>query len=286
MGQTCSRPSTGWRGGRPTPARTRPRSPSGAFTTPATVLPAAAQAFIPPVRLRASCPASARAAALALHLDALRGRAAGRGGRRGPVGRRVRVDPGVGGAQADAAVALLGGGEQSKELPETWDSGPVAARTCCCASRTSRSPCPRFWSPCLRFWSPCPRGRRSRRRPRRGVAYAVLPAQQAVEVLPDLAAGQTILAPSVAARLAARASASAPALSAREIEILGLLVQDRSNRDIAGRLFLSEATVMTVSLAGQPSRITRVRTAATRGAALAATPRRRWARPAPSRRRG
>jgi DNA-binding NarL/FixJ family response regulator len=51
------------------------------------------------------------------------------------------------------------------------------------------------------------------------------------------------LAPSVAARLAARASAPPPALSAREIEILGLLAEGRSNRDIAGRMFLSEATV-------------------------------------------
>ena len=57
------------------------------------------------------------------------------------------------------------------------------------------------------------------------------------------AAGQMTLAPSVAARLAERASAPAPALSAREIEILGLLAEGRSNRELARRLFLSEATV-------------------------------------------
>ncbi len=40
------------------------------------------------------------------------------------------------------------------------------------------------------------------------------------------------LAPPVAARLAARADAPAPALSPREIEMLGLLAEGRSNRDL------------------------------------------------------
>lgn len=51
------------------------------------------------------------------------------------------------------------------------------------------------------------------------------------------------LAPSVAARLAHRVRSTRPSLSSREIEILGLLARDRSNRQMAAALFLSEATV-------------------------------------------
>ena len=69
------------------------------------------------------------------------------------------------------------------------------------------------------------------------------PPDELYRAVRQVAAGQMTLAPPVAARLAARASAPAPALSAREIEILGLLAEGRSNRDLARRLFLSEATV-------------------------------------------
>ncbi|WP_349897316.1 response regulator transcription factor [Parafrigoribacterium soli] len=57
------------------------------------------------------------------------------------------------------------------------------------------------------------------------------------------AAGETALAPAVADRLGARARSVEPGLSAREIEVLGLVASGNSNRDIGRALFLSEATV-------------------------------------------
>lgn len=57
------------------------------------------------------------------------------------------------------------------------------------------------------------------------------------------ASGETALAPSVAVRLAARKDAADEALSLREAEVLELVADGESNRTIARRLFLSEATV-------------------------------------------
>jgi DNA-binding NarL/FixJ family response regulator len=59
------------------------------------------------------------------------------------------------------------------------------------------------------------------------------------------AAGQTALAPEVAARLMGRMRNPAPSLSAREIELVELLATGMSNRAISRRLFISEATVKT-----------------------------------------
>lgn len=59
------------------------------------------------------------------------------------------------------------------------------------------------------------------------------------------AAGQTALAPEVAARLMGRMRNPAPSLSAREIELAELLATGMSNRAISRRLFISEATVKT-----------------------------------------
>ncbi|MER2135957.1 MAG: response regulator transcription factor [Arthrobacter sp.] len=59
------------------------------------------------------------------------------------------------------------------------------------------------------------------------------------------AAGQTALAPEVAARLMGRMRNPAPSLSVREIELVELLATGMSNRAMSRRLFISEATVKT-----------------------------------------
>jgi DNA-binding NarL/FixJ family response regulator len=60
------------------------------------------------------------------------------------------------------------------------------------------------------------------------------------------ARGEAVLSPSVATRLLGqvRAPAKEP-LSQRELDVLGLIARGASNRDAAGRLFISEATVKT-----------------------------------------
>ena len=61
-----------------------------------------------------------------------------------------------------------------------------------------------------------------------------------------VAAGEVALAPGVAALLVKRAAAPVlPLLSARELEVLRLVAQGLSNREIGERLFLGEATVKT-----------------------------------------
>jgi DNA-binding NarL/FixJ family response regulator len=52
-----------------------------------------------------------------------------------------------------------------------------------------------------------------------------------------------VLAPAVASRLVGRAIPAPTSLSSREIEVLQLVAEGRSNREIGRRLFLSEATV-------------------------------------------
>lgn len=57
------------------------------------------------------------------------------------------------------------------------------------------------------------------------------------------ARGEAVLSPSVATRLMGQVRAPADPLSARELEILELVAQGTTNREVAARLFISEATV-------------------------------------------
>lgn len=66
------------------------------------------------------------------------------------------------------------------------------------------------------------------------------PPEDLFRAIRGTARGETVLAPAVAARLVRR---SGPTLTEREVEILGLLATGQSNREMARRLFVSEATV-------------------------------------------
>ncbi|WP_408638184.1 LuxR C-terminal-related transcriptional regulator [Nonomuraea corallina] len=59
--------------------------------------------------------------------------------------------------------------------------------------------------------------------------------------------GETVLSPTVAGVLTAKARApEAPrTLSRRELEVLKMIARGATNRDIAGKLFITEATVKT-----------------------------------------
>ncbi|MDP9430231.1 MAG: response regulator transcription factor [Actinomycetota bacterium] len=82
------------------------------------------------------------------------------------------------------------------------------------------------------------------------------PADQLAHAIRVAAAGEALLAPSVTRRLIAAFTTPAPAvpsalpagleeLTPRELEVLSLLAEGLSNAEIAGRLFVGEATVKT-----------------------------------------
>lgn len=81
-----------------------------------------------------------------------------------------------------------------------------------------------------------------------GYLLKAAPAAEVVAGIRSVAAGETALAPSVARALvrAAREPETQPvALSPREAEVLALVAEGLTNRDIGARLFVGEATVKT-----------------------------------------
>ena len=86
-----------------------------------------------------------------------------------------------------------------------------------------------------------------------GASGYLLKAAPQAEILAGIravAAGETVLAPSIAAKLVSRvradaASVAPPTLSPREREVLALVAAGRSNPEIARDLYIGEATVKT-----------------------------------------
>lgn len=69
------------------------------------------------------------------------------------------------------------------------------------------------------------------------------PPDELLAAIRAAAAGESALAPAVASRLMARMRAPRVSLSAREIEVLGLVAEGASNVDVAARLHITDATV-------------------------------------------
>jgi DNA-binding NarL/FixJ family response regulator len=65
------------------------------------------------------------------------------------------------------------------------------------------------------------------------------------DAIERVAAGECVVDPTIISRLVGRPGMAAPlgALTPRERDVLGLMAEGRSNRAIAGRLYLSEKTV-------------------------------------------
>jgi len=97
------------------------------------------------------------------------------------------------------------------------------------------------------------------------------PREELFEAIRAAAQGRPLLAPAVAARLMERMRGPAEeALSSREIEVLALVAKGANNREIAGQLFITEATVKThllhiFSKLGVADRTAAVTTALERG---------------------
>lgn len=69
------------------------------------------------------------------------------------------------------------------------------------------------------------------------------PPDELIAAIRAAAAGETALAPAIAARVLARMRSPAPELSPRESQVLKLVADGATNNAIAARLFISDATV-------------------------------------------
>lgn len=69
------------------------------------------------------------------------------------------------------------------------------------------------------------------------------PPDELFRAVRETAQGRTVLSPTVAATLVRRASTPGPTLTEREVEIIGLLAEGLPNKELAKRLYVSEATV-------------------------------------------
>lgn len=79
----------------------------------------------------------------------------------------------------------------------------------------------------------------------RGYILKAGPPEELFRAVRAAAAGDMGLAPEATAHLLGRANGPGPVLSEREVEVVRLLAQGRSNRTIAAALFVTEATVKT-----------------------------------------
>ncbi|MFF4412935.1 response regulator [Streptosporangium sp. NPDC001559] len=78
-----------------------------------------------------------------------------------------------------------------------------------------------------------------------GYLLKACPPEELFQGIRAAAKGESVLSAKVAARMMRRMRDPGPALSAREVEILELLASGAGNREIARRLFITEATVKT-----------------------------------------
>ncbi|MFI7444723.1 response regulator [Nonomuraea indica] len=78
-----------------------------------------------------------------------------------------------------------------------------------------------------------------------GYLLKACPPEELFQGIRAAARGETVLSAKVATRMMRRMRDPGTALSAREIEILELLASGAGNREIARRLFITEATVKT-----------------------------------------
>ncbi|BDZ54273.1 response regulator [Agromyces marinus] len=82
-----------------------------------------------------------------------------------------------------------------------------------------------------------------------GYLLKAAPQEEILAGIRSVAAGETVLAPSIAAKLVARVRTSAadpaPTLSPRELDVLRLVADGRSNPEIGRMLHIGEATVKT-----------------------------------------